>query len=258
MKASTLIEVMDAAHLAHFVDSPFKARGGMLLIGPPGVMKTTLVRCAISDYPDSRGLSDVNVQQLMVMRDDIAAGKYNTLAFYAFEKLYQRHGSTASNIEGVLQAMVEEGFTTASFEDQRRQSIVAYCMVIGAMTDSFHRAKFTEWMSSGFARRFLHCFYRLENNSALMDSVEKWEPIVMSGIQRKWPSNRIIPKPKMTPDETKMIRAALKFQPGETTPYQLLIRIYSVLRWKYPQSQATDIFKDFSQCLGQTGAILTV
>lgn len=258
MKATTMIEILDAAHLAHFVESPFQSRGGLLLIGPPGVLKTTLVRCAVSDYPDARGLSDINVQQLMVMKDDIAGGKYNTLAFYALEKLYQRHSSTAANVEGTIQAFVEEGFTSASFEDQRRQTIVARCMVVGAMTESLHRKKFTEWMDSGFARRFLHCLYRLENNSALMDSVEKWQPLIMDGITRKWPSNRIIPRAKISPEETQMIRRSLRFQPGETTPYQLLLKIYSVLRWKYPQAKARSIYMDFSQCLTQNGAIMTL
>jgi len=47
------------------------------------------------------------------MRDDIAGGRINTLSFLEMEKIYQRHASTSSNIEGHLKAMVEEGFTNA-------------------------------------------------------------------------------------------------------------------------------------------------
>ena len=258
MKAATLIEIMQAAHLSRFVPSPFGRRSGILLVGPPGILKTTLINCAISDYHDALCLSDINVQQLMVLKDDISAGRYHTLALYAMEKLYQRHSSTASNVEGSLQAMVEEGFTEASFNDQRRPSMVAKCLVIGGITDSLHRKKFPEWMESGFARRFLHCFYRMEDHSILMDAIENWEPIVMDGISSKWPANKVIPKYGLSPEEKKMIRHSLRFQPGDTSPFQLCIRLYCVLRWKYNQKKAISLFEDFSECLGQRGAVLTV
>lgn len=256
MNATTLVEIIDAAHLSRFVPNPFGRRSGLFLIGPPGVLKTTLINCAFSDYHDALCLSDINVQQLMVIKDDISSGRYHTLALFAMEKLYQRHSATAANVEGVIQAMVEEGFTAASFEDQRRPSIVAKCLVIGGMTESLHRKKFTEWMQSGFARRFLHCTYRLQDHSALMDAIEKNEPIVLDPITKKWPGNKIIPRKEMSTKELRMIRNSIRFQPGDTSPFQLCIRMFCVLKWKYNERRATEIYEDFSECLGQQGAVL--
>ena len=258
MRVTTLIEIMDAAHLSRFVENPFQRRGGILLVGPPGVMKTTLINCALGDYHDALCLSDINVQQLMVVKDDISSGRFHTLAFYALEKLYQRHSSTSANVEGCIQAMAEEGFTEPSFHDQRRPSLIARCLVVGGITDSLHRRKYTEWMSSGFARRFLHCHYRLEDHSILMDAIEKWEPLIMQSISRKWPANKIIPHGKLATEDLRMIRHSLRFQPGDTSPFQLCIRIFCVLKWKYGTKKAQDIYIDFAQCLGQHGAVLEI
>lgn len=257
MRVTSLMEVLDAAHLTRFVHSPFCRRGGILLIGPPGVMKSSLIDYVFSEYHDAKALSDINVQQLMVIRDDIAAGRFHTLGFYDLGKLYKRHSSTAANIEGVLQAMAEEGFKSASFEDPRRPAITANCLIVAGLTDKLHRQKYTEWDASGFSRRFLHCMYRLADHSVLMDAVQKWVPLDFEIIKRKWPTTKRIAY-SIDEKDARFIRVTLKHQPGETTPYQLALRIFAVLTWKYDRHRAKEIWHDFSESLGSQGAELVL
>ena len=87
MQVRSLLEVLDAAHLTKFVRSPFSSRGGILLIGPPETLRTTLISSALEDYPDALVLSDINVKQLIEMREDMSAGKITTLAFTELAKL---------------------------------------------------------------------------------------------------------------------------------------------------------------------------
>src|SRR6476646_6884687 len=136
MKARSLLEVIDAAHLSYYVESPFPSRGGLMLVGPPGVLKSTFIASGLSDYPSALVLSDLNVQQLVRLRDDLSGGRYTSIGFTEFEKLYQRASSTSENIEGHIKALVEEGFTRASFEDQRMATMSARALVVGAMTYS--------------------------------------------------------------------------------------------------------------------------
>src|SRR6266849_9404066 len=111
MKVRSVLEVLDAAHLTKFVHSPFPTRGGILLIGPPETLRTTLIDSALSDYPDALVLSDINVKQLIEMREDMSAGKITTLAFTELAKLYARNPAVAKNIEGHIMALVEEGLS---------------------------------------------------------------------------------------------------------------------------------------------------
>ena len=44
VSVSCMIECLAAAHLSNYVDSPFHERGGIMLVGPPGSLRTTLTR----------------------------------------------------------------------------------------------------------------------------------------------------------------------------------------------------------------------
>jgi hypothetical protein len=257
LKLSSLMEVLVAAHMTEIVDSPFTQRGGIMLVAPPGNLKSTMVASAYEHFPDAKVLSDINIQTLIGLRDDIAAKRLNTLAFTEIEKLYQRHAATAGNIEGHLKAMVEEGFSRASFEDQRMFCLVAKCLVVGSMVPIIYRQKYTQWQANGFLRRFLWVTYTLKDQDALMRAIHNWKKLtVRNGIFYPIMMGGSLPY-KVSEADSRTIRKMVHFQPGQETPYVLLKKIYSVLLWKHKGRKAMTILDDFAESLGRTGATLS-
>jgi len=255
LKQITLLEVLDAAHLTKYVNGPFKQRGGIMLIGPPGAMKTTYQQ-VLEDHHDALVMGDINIQTLHKLKEDLRSGRFSTFAFTEFEKLYQRRADTATNIEGAIKQLVEEGYTKPSFVDQRVAASRAYCMVIGAMTSDFYERQFNEWEKSGFLRRFLWCNYSIANPWVHMDAIARWERLDLGSYKSKVPGNRSIPH-SVDQDESYKLRGFLKEQPGTTTPFVLMNKILSVLKWKYGKTEPKkpmQIVADFAQCLRRDGA----
>jgi hypothetical protein len=258
MSLNSFMEVLVAAHISHFVDSPFNERGGIMLVGPPSSLKSTILMSAYKPFPDAMVLGDINVQTLMYLRDDIACHKTNTMAFTEFEKLYQRHVSTASNIEGHIKAIVAEGFTHNSNEDQRMATLTARALVVGAIVPGCYRKHYTDWMGSGFLRRFLWCIFRMKNPSVLMDAIDEWKKIqIEEGLSYPINLGNIIPF-DVTREESTKIRQWIRFQPGQEIPFVLLKKILSVLKWHHRRDgkNAMKILEEFSRCLGPTGTTL--
>lgn len=248
MKSTTLIEILDAAHLTSFIDSPFPQRGAIMIVGPPGAMKTTLLRASVSEYPSALFLSDLNINSLMALRDSLVSGRYRTIAFPEYEKLYQRKADTSANVEGVIKQLIEEGFTRASFEEQDAITSIARTLVIGAMTMSFYSQRITKWRENGFKRRILWLGIKLDNPDRIMEAIRKWELIEFSGIERKFPQGNI---PFAVNDsESRIIEGMLEGQ-WEATPYVLLKKIYAVLKWKYSKQpkRAMLIMEELRECL---------
>ncbi|PWT73857.1 MAG: hypothetical protein C5B59_12395 [Bacteroidetes bacterium] len=257
MKIQNLQEALDAAYLSKYVESPFKTRGGILLIGPPETLRTTIIDNVFGEYPDAFVLSDINVKQLNEMREDMAAGKITALAFSELSKIYARNPAVAKNIEGHIMALVEEGFSLASFQDKRMSSSKARVFVIAACTEKFYGQRFTEWTDSGFSRRFLHCMYRLENPWALADAQEHRTLIELGDVKLKLPGNRRI-KWNVEESEMKMIRKTLRhqFMKGISTPFNLSANMFCVLKWKFDAAEARRIWMDFSECIQGEAATL--
>lgn len=260
MKKETLLEILDAAHLTKHIHSEFKQRGGILLIGPPASLKTTFVKNVFEEHYDALVMGDVNIQTLVKMKEDIRCGRFSTFAFTEFEKLYQRRGDTAQNLEGSIKMLVEEGFDKPSFKDQRIASSHARCLVVAALTSSFYERKYEDWQDSGFLRRFLVCNIALSNPQVLMDSISKWELYDLGTYKVSNPGNRSIPY-VVTDAENHLLRRAVKEQPGEHTPFVLLKKIMCVLHWKYDKEdkgKALAIMKDFTPCLTRDGDEITL
>lgn len=256
MKSETILEILDAAHLSKHIHSPFQQRGGLMLFGPPATLKTTFIQNVLTEHYDALVLGDINIQTLMKLRSDFRTGRYSTLAFPEFSKLYARRGDSAANLEAALHQMVEEGFTKPSFLDQRMSMTRTRCLVIGAMTESFYETKYSEWVESGFARRFLWCNLSISNAHFLMDSVHRWIPLMLGDYVTKTPGNKSIPI-CVSEDENTKLKMMLKEQIGTTTPFVLMKKILSVLHWKYDKldkNRAWKIIEDFSPCMKREGA----
>lgn len=261
MKFSTIAEVLMGAHLTVYVKSPFLSRGGIMLVAPPASLKSLVVQ-VIEEYPNALVMSDLTTKQLIVLRDEIAARRYVTLGFTEFEKIYQRHDSTANNIEGNLKAMMEEGFTRGSFEDQRMVTIKARCLIIGAITSTFYAKRYTEWRDSGFARRFLWVHFVLADPRIIVKAIHDWERVNANGLVFGLPTSRTIPFDCSKP-ESHQIERWLKHQPGIETPLILMKKILSVLKWRYKRigekpEKAMQTLHDFSEALGSSGAELEI
>lgn len=262
MFASDLVEVLCAAHLGALVESPFNDRGGLMLVGPPGVLKTTFVSVIDRHYQDAIMMSDINVKSLVRMRDAIAAGKVNTLVLPELQKVYERADVTSMNVEGTLRALVAEGFSAASFEDSRINRLQARALVIAALTPSLVDKRFQDWDDSGFNRRFLWCLIRLKDASALEKAATNWERIDFR--VRHFPLAPLSEKiPNLTTHvERRHLLNMVKYQPGgdHSIQIQLMTRIFAVLKWWYLETQdprnAMETIERFAPALGKNGVML--
>lgn len=260
MKIETLFDIVCAAHLTTLVDTKWKERGGLALVAPAGHLKTSILS-ALSVYRDVAVCSDMNSQQLTAMRDQISGGNIQTLAILDMQKIYERHAATASNVEGNIRSLVEEGFNHASFENASMNRLKARAVVMFGTTTKHYEAAWSGWVDTGFARRFLWCLYRMERPEELLEAVERWQRLEFGCLPLSPPRGGSIPFDLTEPDR-RFIRSLLVHQKQSgTTPFQFLCKIAAVLKWYYKRNRRgrwQTTLKDFAECLGPQGALLTL
>lgn len=262
MQVDTLIEMLEAGHHAHMIEGDFQERGGIMIVGPPGHLKTTCINLALKGYPDAIQASDLTLQQFVKMRQDFVSGRYSTIAFLDFEKLYERNPSTAKNLEGLVRSLTAEGFRHSSSEDTRGIAFPVQAFVIGAMTSDFAIRNVTRWIANGFQRRFLWCAVKIANSRMIGDAIEKWQKIEIgsqNGILRAVPRNKI--KHDITEQEAATVRRFLIEQDGnEGIAFSLMVRMFCYLRWKYKKEpgKPMQLIKDFSKCLLKAGDVIAL
>lgn len=262
----TMLEVLCAAHLSSYVRSDVKDCGGVMLVGDPATLRSTMLNVLERQYHNALSLSDVNARTLSELRGQIASRNIRTLVLPEFAKLYERgNPGTADNVVGTLRAMVAEGFHAPSFEDARIARTVARCVVMAALTPTMRIKHFNEWEDSGFNRRFLWPLLALENGDLLEES-----RVQRRLLEIECPSYPPIPNSGIIQDETteterRSLRVLVKHQPGGNHAIQLelLIRVLAVLRWWYPKvgrskDEPMHRLREFCRSLGRHGAYLTV
>lgn len=251
---NVVVESLIAAHFTSYVQSPFSERGGIFLVTPPQQLKSSIIK-KLRLFPDAMVVSDLNYQQINVVREDMCTGRYNTLAFVEFNKVYQRNPATASNLEGVIASLICEGWSGPPHEDQRAARDESRCLVIGGMTKSTYTARLQQWMESGFAQRFLWVHYKLSDDSIIGDAIQNQEPIDLSGDVWTQPNGPI--KFNLDDDECKIIREWVANQPGgEKLPYSLMLKMACVLKWRYSKSPRTKDKNMHMHVLGQFKRLL--
>jgi hypothetical protein len=230
VKIENLVRFCVAAHYTFRVDSPYRQRGGIFLVSGPGSMKSSIVKTVVESVTHTLGYSDLTLKQLAVIRNQIASGTYHTLGFYELEKLYARQGPVSSNLEGVIKAMVEEGFAHFAFEDQRIWVPNARCFVIGSVLQNLYEQKSGAWNDNGFSRRFIWIKYLLSQK--------------MQEAKRKArEENRLIPMPEaitfapstmmpmdVSKEENSHLEQIIDAEAGDT-PINLLRKTLTVLKW---------------------------
>ena len=264
VKAETLIRVLVAAHYSHQVQGPDKLKavhGGIMLVAPPGTLKTAILKVALEGHANVLGLSDINVQGLGRLRHSIADGKIKTLLFYEFAKLYQRNIAVSSNVEGVISALVDEAYHKLAFDVQEAHALPCGALVVGAMVPQFYEQQLKVWADSGFARRFLWVMYRLKNPTMIQEAIAKWSSVDFGTEFRfRIPLSEI--EYSLTEDEARWIQSLLVHNHGIETPSILLQKIACVLRWEFKALGKKDdtirLLKEFAPALGKHGAVLEI
>jgi hypothetical protein len=256
--STEFLDFLGAAHYTYMVNSDFRARGGIMLIGNQESLKTTFVR-ALEDYGSCLILSDLTTKSFSALRHDIADGILHTLGFDDFAMLFKRRDYTAAQIQGVLQSLVEEGVTRLHWENSRAFiGNRARALVVAAMTRSFFESRSEEWREAeneGFMRRFLWCHISLENPRILIEAIHNWKRwnLTSEGAFRL-PIGTSIPH-DVDRDESEEIEGMLDCQKkvggGGQTPNALLHKILSVLKWVYRArgsvAEPMDLLRQFSE-----------
>lgn len=263
LKIESLFRVLCALQYSYMVDSPYKQRGGVLLIAAPGNMKSTIVEKVIDPFPNALKYSDLTLKQLAVVRTAISNGIYQTLGFLELEKIYARNVSVAMNLEGVLKAMVEEGFSHFAFEDKRCWVPTARCYVVASVLDSLYRFHFPRWQENGFLRRFLQFKYNLSvpAREKVKDAHHRGELIELPPM---FPIATTNIKFDVSAEESRALSMLIGSDDMVFTPLNLLRKALSVLKWvdrmeKKPRSKKItpmEYLKDLRDGFGPFGGTL--
>lgn len=227
------------------------------MVAPPASLKSSLLNF-LTEYPSVMLATDLNVQSFNAMRNDIVAKHVTTLVFSDLEKLYQRHSSVASNLEGHIKALADEGFRRPSFQDQRAICIPAHAAVIACMTESFYEKRIANWLDDGFSRRFIWIHYSLQNPELITDALDQGKLVTLSNntFEPKIPLNRQIAC-EISKEEGQYIARLLRYHRQRETSTILMRKIVAVLKWKFSKDWRK-ITDDFAPSLTPHGARVTL
>lgn len=253
MKFSSLVEIASATHLAPRVAGEVSdERGGMMFAAPPGQLKTTAIEY-LEQFPKTKLISNVTCKSLNALRSDFLSGEIVTMGFPDYDMIYKRHGSVASQIEGTLMSLTGEGFRNPAFSDQRVDVLKARCTILGGVTIKCYEDKISEWIDSGFARRFLWARFTLKNPELLEESISRWKRFQLDGdFILRLPQNKI--PHCLTDKQGSKVLYQLRYQHDRKLPQITAQRIISVLCWKHGVKKGWDIWDDFAPALGRDGA----
>jgi hypothetical protein len=248
-----MVYFLHAAHWSYLVGSKWGCRGGIFLVAHPGALKSQTIE-TLQIHERALILGDANVPSITRLRDDVALGRYRTLGFTEFEKLYQRNQTTAMNVEGHIRAFVDEGFRHPVWEDSRMTGRKAFCMVIGAMTPLCYSQHYTKWLDSGFGRRFLWINYCLSDPGILTEAIHRWQKIKFPGLTVLQVEEEEIPY-NLTETESKELQKMLDVDAN--TSFVLLKKIAVILKHA-KGNEFMDIIRDVAPCFKGEGGELIV
>lgn len=262
VRASTMLQILNAAHLAYTVQSPFDERHGIMIVGPPGTWKTTLITVAFKGYSDKSFHTDITTKQLVSLRSKLADGSIRSMLFEEFAKIFARTNAGAGiNVEKHIQALIEQGFHRASYEDSALVTVKSQAFVVGGLVYSEYEKRYTDWLQDGFARRWLWSHIIMEKPVKLIESVQEWKKI-------EWGCNLSFSQPtdiithSVTPEESMRIRKFVDKQPGQAETGKLMHKILAVLKWRERNGELRekpiDLLAEFALTLGDTPARLRI
>jgi hypothetical protein len=231
VRLENVSKLIYAAHYSYLVDSPATERGGIFLVSGANNLKSSIVEATLRNVKGALCYSDLTLKQLSVIRSEISSGMYHTLGFYELEKLYARNPTVAANLEGVIKAMVAEGFSHFAFEDKRLCVPKARCFVLASVLENLFRLRGSAWLDNGFLRRFICIKYTLSTKAkaVVLDAVHIGERVEMPGSM-VGPSSTV--KYEVSKQESMQLHDML----GDDYPtisLTLLQKSLCVLKWHY-------------------------
>lgn len=261
---STLCEVTCAMHLASYVKSPLEDRGGLMLVGPPGALKTTALLYLDKHYTNALSYSMLNTTTLSKIRGDLISGTVRSIVLPDIQSIYAGDPRTCERLEQTLMQLAAEGSLGASVEDTRFRRFVSRATIFGAMPQAFFERRAPEWDESGFLRRFVWFFYRLKDSEVLIRAIVRWERARLNNklVVPQIPADGDIQN-LVSNAEREELSKMLKYQPGPHEVQLLMLsRTLAVLRWHYQRIgvlwDPMDTMREFSRGLQRQAAELIV
>jgi hypothetical protein len=265
LKARALLEAICAIHLSSYVESPVQDRGGLMIVGPAGVLKTTFLDI-LDEYPNAVCSSNLNTQTVVKMLPEAVNGSLRSIVIPDLQAIYAGDPRTSARLEQMIMQLTGEGSRGPSWADSRFQKFKSRCAIFGAMTPDHFERYSNRWEASGFLRRFLWASYSLSDPEVLMNAIEQWKRADLGAISSlpvpQIPGSRSIPD-SLTRDERRSIRLWLKHQPGpHEIQFSMLCRATAALRWSYQQQRvklnALDTMRAFAETLQKDAARVTL
>lgn len=254
MKMKNLIEFVNAASLTPSIESDFPQPGMLLLVSPPGAMKTTAIQIALAGAPDALVLTDVTTRGLNDMRSYFSGVKprYRTLGLPDFDKLFQRNQTITANILGNLRNLCHDGFSHMNHEDQTMCVAKAKALVIAACTQRTYEQNYIDWKDGGLGRRMLRVSFTLGAYEETMEAAAADRRVPFNEqLIRQFPARTKVP---LTAAEEDLVKKQAKAQGPDAVI--LARKIYCVLKAAKGAKCGQQIFRDAMTGAGAEPATL--
>ncbi len=264
VSVNSMIEGLCAVHLASYVMSPSHDRGGVMLVGPPGVLKTSMLDVLDQNYQNALSVSNAFMQTMSKLQSAFYNGSIRSLCFPDLQSVYAGDPRTAGRIEQMMMQLAGEATRTiGGDQDSRYAKFKGYCTIFACMTDTFHQSRANKWEQSGFLRRFVWSTYTLEDPDILIRALIEWTRADLGSFRiPEIPTSNYI-KDSLNSEERKEIFSWLRYQPGpHEIQLQVLCRSVAALRWHYEKigsrKNAMTTMREFSETLQKDAALLTI
>lgn len=235
-----------------------------MLVGPPGVLKTTLLDVLDDNYHNALSISNAFMGTMNKLQSSFYNGQIRSICFPDIQSMYAGDPRTAGRIEQMMmQLSGEASRTVGGGQDSRYAKFKSRCTIFGAMTDLFHNAKVEKWEGSGFLRRFLWSFYTLRDPNILIDAIAEWALADFGSTKVPGQPGSGAIKESLTQVERREIYNWLRHQPHpHEIQYQIMIKAVSVLRWFYKdqgiKKDAMHTMHEFAETLQHDAAYLVI
>lgn len=262
VEVECLVEAICGIHLASYVRSPYKDRGGLMLTGPAGVLKTTMLDVLDNNYHNALSISNSYMGTMRKLQPAFYNGQVRSLCFPDLQSIYAGDPRTANRIEQMMMQLSGEATRTiGGDEDSRYAKFKGYCTMFAAMTPSFYTAHINKWEDCGFSRRFLWATYTFYDPDVLMRAIAQWVRAELGDvIIPSCPVDGVI-EDTLTQDNREEIMSWLRHQPQpHEIQFQVLCKATSALAWHYQQRKinksAMDTMRQFAELLQHDAALL--
>lgn len=235
-----------------------------MLVGPPGVLKTTLLDVLDDNFHNALSISNAFMQSMGKLQPSFYNGQVRSLCFPDLQSVYAGDPRTSGRIEQMMMQLAGEATRTISGgQDARHAKFKGYCTIFACMTDSFYQERANRWDNSGFLRRFLWSTYTLNDPEILIRAIMQWTRADLGAMRIPSLPNGGYIRESLSEDERKQIFIWLRHQPiPHEIQFQVFCKAVSALRWHYEQigvkKDAMATMHEFAETLQRDAALLVI